>query len=150
MRVLVSFLLALALPLQAYAAATMFFCGPLHQAPAAQHAAHLKIAAEHPAHPFAPGDHALDDAAPHHAPGIDNADAPDSADSGGQVSGKVSGQVSGKCSLCAACSGAIAPAPMPPVLGAADAPQSYRLALLERHAGFLTGGVERPPRLFPA
>jgi hypothetical protein len=135
LRLVLTCLLALALPLQGYAAGSMLLCGPLHQGQASvgqaqpadahqHHAAHADEASAHAAHDAVqPDAHGADDGA---------------------------GQVIAKCSLCAACCASAAIVPQAVVLGALPAQSSYVALQTEARAGFTPGGIERPPRAFLA
>lgn len=128
-------LLVLALPLQGYAAGTMLLCGPLHQgtmtAQSAPSAAHRAAA---PAH-GAGHDHS-----PHMATA--QGSSTDTADTGSTPTTK--GYA--KCSLCAACCAVVALPSAPPVMGSDPATTHYVAAATATPAGFLTGGIDRPPR----
>ena len=129
MRRLAVWLLALAIPLQGLAAATMLHCTPLRADAIAHagHAHHGSSAAGHHAHEGAAADAQAASAAPH--------------DHGSGVTPSVH-----KCSACAACNvgvglpSTLAALPEPPAEPAAHpAPASVRTA-------FLTPGPDRPPR----
>ena len=122
-------LLALALPLQGLAAATMAACGPAHAHDVA-HAVHDPQAQHAHAHAPAVPDAAADD------PAADDASPP---------------APSQKCSVCASCCTASAGLPTHAVV-AEPAASADSVVDLERAtaAMFLTGGPERPPRSFLA
>ncbi|RZU03064.1 hypothetical protein [Rivibacter subsaxonicus] len=118
-RILLSLLLALALPVQGHAARTMLWCGGMAPPTTQAH--------RHDAQPSAPA--VADEHAAHH-----HGEAADAKPAGG------------KCSVCAACcTGAAlvqAPLLMPVVRVAPDyAPLTPRL-----HARVAIDGLERPPR----
>jgi hypothetical protein len=132
LKVALMWLLTLAVPVQGFAAASMFNCGPGHhgtaQAQAQMHEAH----AAHATH-----DHGDDGVAPDrpHA----HADAPADADAAPVVH-------KGSCSACASCCmGAALPVSD---LGFDALPVHDVIVPLAppRIAAFLTGGTERPPR----
>lgn len=120
LRLLVAWLMLLALPLQGWAAATMLGCGQQHAhaaAAAAQHADHHADHA-HPAHAAAHGH----------------------ADEGAHADG------AGSCASCAACMVGLAlPAAS---LALADPPVAGepRLRAPPAPVSFVTGGPDRPPR----
>jgi hypothetical protein len=129
-RWVVTLLLALSLPLQGFAATSMLMCGPSHQVPSQSMPAHHATAQPH-AHDMAAAN------AAHHgavaAPG-------DSDDAGNGA------ETYRKCSQCAACNVTLAPAPPLLVLHEARVADHYEPVQIEPGAGFLTGGIERPPR----
>ena len=140
LRIIVPFLLAVALPLQGIAATTMRFCLPTHPAvPLSAAADSMEHAhsggARHAAHHHAKvGD--LQQHGDHAAPSGTNSDASHSP------SGNTA---SGTCSVCAACSAAALPAAPLPQL--ADAPEVHlALPQFEPYFGLTPGGLERPPR----
>jgi hypothetical protein len=126
-RWLLTVLLALSLPLQGFAATSMLLCGPLHQGSMQPMQPHHAAADTSSAH------------AKHHG---------DRAAAAEQVDQDSIAKVYGQCSLCAACCAALALTPHVPVLHAARAGDRYAPVQFEPAAGFLTGGIERPPRLF--
>jgi hypothetical protein len=132
LRFIVSCVLALALPLQSYAASSMLMCGPLHQGAAgeAHHAPHT-----------APADHAAGDAHHGHA-------APEAQSAA--TAGSDANAVFVKCSLCAACCTALGLLPHAPLFGAQPAATAYRTLQVDAPAGVLPAGLERPPRAFLA
>jgi len=136
LRIIVMWLLALAVPVQGFAAASMFNCGPGHAGKASSqalvHAGHV---------------HDHDRAAPdhHHADAGVVADVDSSAD--GHATPAVH---KGSCSACASCCTA---AGLPSTLIGFDA-ITFHDAVVPLGAvpvaAFLTGGTERPPRPFLA
>ena len=131
-RTALMWLLLLALPLQGFAAATMLHCGPNH---------HGMSAESH--------DHTISGHRPHEA-GIAGDPHEMATDDGGTDSSAVrhlNKLAKFKCSACAACcmgvalpTAALAFAPIPPAM----APDS---CVPTSHAGFVTDGPDRPPRL---
>lgn len=135
LRMVLTWMLAVALPLQGYAVHAMAACGPAHHRPAAA----VTEMAGMPSH------HHDGAAAEHHATATDQAEA---ADDQAASDGK-SAQAS-KCSVCASCCNAAAIAvatfnldlvPVMPVIVA---------TVPVVHDRMLPGGLERPPRLLLA
>lgn len=119
-RLVLVWLIALALPVQGVAGVTMLHCAPSH----------------HPAQAAPHHHHAAQGAAPAHAGhGASMAHAHQAADKGG-------------CSACAACcaGAALAVPATPPALVLQDARQPVLAAVGPPPAAFITGGPERPPR----
>lgn len=138
LRIILPFLLALALPLQGIAATTMRFCLPVH--PAVPMSAVAKSTSHAHGGAAGHGHHGEADSAHHHGDHASPSDA-DSEASNAPI-GKTS---SGTCSVCAACSAAALPAAPLPQL--ADAPEDHlHLPQFEPHFGLTPGGLERPPR----
>ena len=135
----VMWLLLLALPLQGYAAATMLNCGPNHHRIMAAAIAEPDEAHEH----TAAGQH-------HHDTGMaDGQHEVTSVDGNGDTPPlpHLDKLVKFKCNACAVCcTGAALPTaifafePFPPAM----APESF---VPTSHAGFVTDGPDRPPRL---
>lgn len=121
-RLIVMCLIALALPIQGVAAATM-----LHCAAATSHAAHGASAVAH------------DEGGHHHAGAAPHDDGV-SAVSHHHTGGKSS------CSACASCCSAAALPAMPIVLASQDAAEPFFAIPRLPVVVFLTGGPERPPR----
>ena len=125
-------LLSLAVPVQGFAAASMFNCGPGHAGKASSqaqaHAAHV---------------HGHDGAAPDHH----HADADALADIDAHATPAVH---KGSCSACASCCTA---AGLPATIVSFEAIVVHDAVVplaAARVAAFLTGGTERPPRPFLA
>lgn len=123
-RLALAWLLAVALPMQGYAAQTMLLCGP---------ASHQSVATvDHAEH-----DHArmLEDAAV-----ADHGMASAAHDDDGQS------KHAGKCSLCSACCNAVAM--MTSVVSLAVAPPDLPEVptLQAAHDRVMVGGLDRPPR----
>ncbi|NCT82488.1 MAG: hypothetical protein GXC94_05050 [Comamonadaceae bacterium] len=116
-RIALAWLLAMALPIQGYAAQTLLLCAPAgHQAPAM---------AEHGGH-----DHARMLEAAKAAP----------ADDGGHA------QHAGKCSVCSACCNAVALTSAVPGLAVAPPDLPEVPTLQAAHDRVMVGGLDRPPR----
>lgn len=129
LRMVLTWMLAVALPLQGYAVHAMAACGPAHHRPA------VEVSSHH--HDGAAGEQ--------HASAVDQADAVDDIEASDAQSAQAS-----KCSLCASCCGAAAitvasfsfdPVPVMPVT-VATVPVA--------HDRIPPGGLERPPRLILA
>ena len=141
-RIALTLLLALALPLQGYAAGTRVHCGPNHHgqktvehvAPPVPHA-HADGMAHHHAQPMAVAD----------AKGIDGASLQD-GDADSAFVAKLGKPLTGKCGICASCCSTAAIVSKPVVLALPAAPPVYDISPLEPDAGFTPGGLERPPR----
>ena len=133
-RLAFAWLLAIALPLQGYAAQAMTLCGPAHHAPAAAPAAKVldhPAAAAHMAHTA----HATSDAS----------QAAPSDEDGGADEQWPSGHA-GKCSVCASCCNAAALAVAAPVVPVVP-PQPVDVATIpQAQERMWVGGLERPPR----
>lgn len=140
-RVALAWLLALALPLQGFAASSMLLCGASHHQPQAEQSQ--------------PETQGHGEGAVHHHGTMVDASAlqPDSsgaahleADTEHAHPAKSGKAVAGQCSVCAACCNAAAlVSTLVPPLAVATA-TVYSVARLEPHAGFTPGGLERPPR----
>lgn len=128
-RIALMWLVALAVPLQGVAAATMMACGPSH-APAAQGQAQ----ADHDAALHAPVEHA------HHHGAVAHHDM--GANDGHAV--KTAPQ---KCSVCASCCTATMLPTALPSLPTAAVPDFVVPRAPSDVALFLTDGPERPPRI---
>ena len=129
-------LLALALPLQGLAAATMAACGPGHGGHGQGH------------------EHAMPHDAQHahgHGLGADVTSADDATADAATADEVPSTQHSQKCSVCASC--CIASAGLPAHAVVAE-PATSAESFVDLEPGsapvFLTGGLERPPRSFLA
>lgn len=132
LRLVLTWMLAVALPLQGYAVHAMAVCGPAHHRPTVEV---VEVSSHH--HDGAVGEH--------HATAVDQADAVDDVAASDVQSAKAS-----KCSLCASCCSAAAitaasfsfdPVPVMPVT-VATVPVA--------HDRVLPGGLERPPKLLIA
>lgn len=152
LRILLIWLLVLAIPAQGVAAATMLYCGPDHHGASSDSIRDGNHGVVTSAHHQAPDagprqhDHATHDHAAHAAQNAESADVPAQASAAGvpDLSPKV------KCSVCASCCNAAAitsavvhtpsyQAPIVPALAASALPVS-----------FITDGPRRPPRSFLA
>jgi len=137
-RIALMWLLALAVPAQGFAAASMINCGPGHHGVVQRHshAAHA-----HSAEATAP--HSHDDASPFDS---HMHDASASATDGGSQVAKVLVVHKGSCNACASCCTAAA-LPTPVVTFDATPAPTFVVPLAPRgFAAFLTDGPERPPR----
>ncbi len=125
-RLLLLWLMAVALPLQGFAAAGAQHCVPMHE--------RMQVMATHdPGH----GDH-------HHAVTVD-ADAQAEAP-GHTVPESTAKTGAFKCSACAACCVALGLPASAPALPGQPADGLQPLAPEATEAAFLTDGLERPPR----
>lgn len=123
-KVLLVWVIALALPMQGLAASTMLFCAPQHHAPQAAAESH-----DHTAHARMGGDATTS-----------HGDMHSGHDDGGATDDDST------CSVCAACCTAVAitvSVLQPAVL---DISSHYGPAISDPRAGFMTAGLERPPR----
>lgn len=126
-RLMLAWLLAMALPLQGYAAHALMLCGPAHhQSPLVT----TQATAAHEHH----GEHA--DHAAHHAEPA-QADDAEQAQPGGHA---------GACSVCASCCNAAALVTSLPVADFLPPAPVAVATVPVAHARVLTGGLERPPR----
>jgi len=157
LRTVLIWLLALAVPVQGMAAATMLHCGPGHQgAQTAQGKVQLPDVLQ-----ALPGGSEVHGHELGHAsdPGTvsdirQNATLPDTADTAqtdnAADAAKAVKTASQKCSACAACCGALAlpgSAAMPPMIDAARETTALALPIAAR---VVVDGPERPPRLLRA
>ncbi|WKB54004.1 hypothetical protein [Eleftheria terrae] len=129
-------LLALALPVQGTAAATLIACGPGHARLAGpwERSAH--------AHGDASAPHG-EDAVPAH-PGASEASHPPATSSGDTAQLDRLSKVS--CSACAACCASAALPSAAPAFAPLRFDAGYSSTVPLRLAAFLTGGPDRPPR----
>jgi hypothetical protein len=131
-------LMAVALPLQGLAAATMLNCGPAHHRMAA-------LMASQPSSPeVAAHDHS---AHAHHMAVAPDASSDESAADGAAAPSQWDQAAKLKCSACAACCSAAA---LPPAI--VTFPSIRQAAVFEpvpsdSVAHFQTGGLDRPPRI---
>lgn len=130
LRIALTWCLALALPVQGYAASTMLGCGlaPNTAAPAAAAAAHV---------------HADGAAAHHHD--VTAAQAGSHAALDHDAATDVDAATT-SCSVCAACCVTAAIASAMPVFDVAPLPVAFAVTAIERYHGVTTAGLERPPR----
>jgi hypothetical protein len=137
LRIALTWLLALALPLQGHAAQSMRLCGPEHGGSAGF--ADL-------APPSSAADHVHADAAAHsHAHPDAELTTADIAGTAGGADPHTSSQ-HGKCSVCAACCGAFALTGAVRLFEASPAPAHYSADVPTPSPGTIPGGLERPPR----
>lgn len=128
---LLIWLLALALPVQALAAAGMQHCGASHE--------RMRAAAAAPTHAHA-HDEAVGDAHEHHHTAVPAVAAEE------DQAGPGAGPAGFSCSACAACCIALA-LPAAGVRSAAPPPDGYASALPGVAVPpYVTGGLDRPPR----
>ncbi len=139
-------LIALAIPVQGIAAASMVACGPIHSEMALHDSGSELTSHGHavPEHGMAPAAHAH----LHAAVESSGADLPPE---GSDISGHdLDGLAKFTCSSCASCCASTA---LPPSLVAFEpsrAPLVFPTSLIAPCDTFLTGGLERPPRSFLA
>lgn len=137
LRIALTWLLALALPVQGYAASTMLSCGQAHHhevvvAPMHKHAA------------TAAHDHiALADDPDGHQQSAASGIAQD--DSAAELQAVKA--VGTKCSMCAACCSVTAIATSVPLFDVVPVAPDFGVTSFEHRAGVTTGGLERPPRI---
>jgi hypothetical protein len=143
LRITLMWLLALAIPVQGFAAVSMLGCGTGHHGAAGGHSHALGMhqhAVDTPQH-----SHGVDSDemahASHHQPAGSHGDAhkPDAG-----ASSKAS------CSACAACCTSAALPATPVVFEATHGPDTFGLLAPLRVASFISGGLERPPKSFLA
>ncbi|MCH7343816.1 hypothetical protein LZ017_10535 [Pelomonas sp. CA6] len=136
-RLAFAWLLAIALPLQGYAAQAMTLCGPAHHAPAAAPAAKVL---DHPAAVA----HMVHTAHTAHATSDASQAAP--SDEGSGADEQWPSGHAGKCSVCASCCNAAALAVAAPVVPVVP-PQPVDVATIpQAQERMWVGGLERPPR----
>jgi hypothetical protein len=146
-RLLVVWFIALALPIQGVASATMAHCGPGHQP--------MHVAAGTPSVPQAAQPHAAGAAHAHHQPHDEGAaahsaghpePAPHAAAQPGKFTGKFADLAKYKCSSCASCcAGAALRGAMPRVPDSEPAPTVFAEATVTVDP-FASDGPDRPPR----
>ena len=155
LKIALIWLVALAVPAQGMAAATMLHCGPGHHG---AQAAQRKLQALPEAAQPAPGEHAAHGHASGHAPDpatlSDTGQTATSLDASGTAqpgkttdSVKVAKSTYQKCSACAACCAGVAlpsTAVMPPTI---DATREVAALLPFKAASLVIDGPERPPRI---
>ena len=139
MRIALMWLLALAVPVQGFAAASMLSCGPGHHGSAAVHS--------HDGHPHS-HDHAVAEGA-HDHPAVAEASSGFSNDSPSgdhAESADLDKWSKGTCSACASCCTAAA-LPSTVISFGVSASHDTFFAVVPGNVGaFLTDGPERPPR----
>ncbi|QPF74133.1 hypothetical protein G8A07_15235 [Roseateles sp. DAIF2] len=130
-RLMLAWLLAMALPLQGYAAHALMLCGPAHhQSPLVTTQAHATM--DHQGHE---GHDSAEHGAQHHA----------TPDSGDEEQAQPGGHA-GACSVCASCCNAAALVTSLPVADFLPPAPVAVATVPVAHARVLTGGLERPPR----
>jgi hypothetical protein len=155
-RTLLIWLLALALPTQGMAAATMAFCGPNHHgAGPAAHAQHAAAQHAHPGsavqggHTHHGANHAEHPGAIHgaHHAGAAQADEGSSSGDVGKAPANLKQADSQKCSACASCCSAAALPASSPSLAAPDFSATVFAIVEPSVEPFAADGLERPPRI---
>lgn len=146
LRFVMACLLALALPAQGLANATMLHCGSSHQrmhnaqaAPVAEHQGHQAADSHHPHGVDHAVDHITDHITDHTAPadhGAASLDAPDKVTDLGQY----------KCSACASCCAGLALLSSMPRVSAPERGTTVFLTVMPTVGAFATDGPDRPPR----
>jgi hypothetical protein len=139
-RLLLTCLLAIALPLKALAAVTLVGCGPVHHGP---HGAVQPPAAA------AAHDHGSAASSDHHAgsagaPATDAADEPDTTEQAGKHHGTK--MANAKCSSCAPCCAAVAPAPEAQRWRGIEPARDGLPAATVRYRGVVGDVPHKPPR----
>lgn len=144
-------LLALAVPVQGFAAASMLRCGPGHHGTVSghSHADH-----DHDGHPhddaMGAGSVEAQDEAHAHADdiggGVTTSNPGDPSDLDAAPAHGLDKVKTGSCSACASCCTATALLSKALTFGASPAPESFQPLALRSVATFLTEGPERPPR----
>ena len=141
LRFMLMWLLALAIPVQGFAAASMLGCGTGHHGAAGGHSHALGMhqhAIDTPQHSYGVEGDEMAHAIHHqHAVGIQ-----------GDTHKAHAGTTSSKapCSACASCCTSAALPATPVVFEAMHAPDAFVLLAPHRVASFISGGPERPPR----
>lgn len=146
LRTLLTWLLALAVPTQGFAASTMLFCGPAHHgskavlnATADEHAGHARSAAA-----------LMSVARSDHHRSSTQADKPATQDQtaiGGMLtSSKPRNSTGGKGSTCAACCTSAAISATALLVEVEPVSNDYAASPAEPPARLTTGGLERPPK----
>ena len=144
-RIVVMWLLALAVPVQGFAAASMVGCASAHPGAAHSHAIGMhQHTVDMPQHSH---DSATAADGTAHAGHQHHADARHGGDPQGHAGAKLS---KASCSACASCcTSAALPAALV-VFEATAAPDAFDSPAPQALASFISGGPERPPRAFLA
>ncbi|MEW6703647.1 MAG: hypothetical protein AB1430_02200 [Pseudomonadota bacterium] len=138
LRAVLVLLLAAALPLQGWAAATMLACGPSHHRMAG-------------AQVQAQGHHHQQEAAVHERSAHQHEAAASAADRDATAGpGSLHALAKFKCSACAACCVTAALPASVPAFTTEDVARFVAHSVPDAQAVFLTGGVEPPPRILIA
>ena len=132
-RLLLIWLVVLAVPAHGVAAATMQFCGPGHY----EQLANTQAASAEPGHHHQRG-HEM--SAHHHAQSTGD-------DAQTKTPAELAQLSKLKCSACAACCMAIAMPPAVPTVAAIEAGAEHTLLASRPYVGPAVAGLERPPRL---
>ena len=148
LRIALLWLLALAVPAQGFAAASMLNCGPGHHGRVSDQA-RTDNGHDHGGMAGLAADPVPDEDAAIHAdePGTQAASADREA---APVHHGLHKGKTGSCSACASCCTAAAPPSAAPAFEASPAPEVFPLPAPLGVAAFLTDGPERPPRFFLA
>ncbi|MFZ2650850.1 MAG: hypothetical protein WA210_12185 [Burkholderiaceae bacterium] len=143
-RTLLIWLLVLAVPAQAAAAATMAFCGPNHHG-GARAALAAQVAAAAHAH------HGSATQSPHEHDGAAAQPDDDAAAAGSAATpGKFVQADAQKCSVCASCCSGAAILGTVVAVPALEVSPTQFIAVVPTVAAFSADGPERPPRVFLA
>ncbi len=157
LRIVLAWLLVLALPVQGVAAQAMLFCGPM-QSTVALGSATLPVALADHGHSFhahgAPPTAAVAEAHEHgalNAHASQHADPPNadpraSAQDASKPASSSAETSSGTCSVCASCCSMAAIANSLAVPDTLSFSPVYTLSPFEPHASLAAGGLERPPK----
>jgi len=136
-KLVIVWLIALALPAQGLASATMAHCGPSHERMQA-----TQVGAGH--------HHGFDAGVSFHSHGAQTADAADHSPAtahGAYQPDKFSDLGQYKCSSCASCCAGVALPSVMPRVAAPDLTATYCGAAVFAIGAFATDGPDRPPRL---
>lgn len=143
-RTLLIWLLVLAVPAQAAAAATMAFCGPNHHGGGQASVSHQVVTGEHAHHGSAAQ-------APHGHPGVATQSDVDAPAATAGTADAAQGQADKhKCSACASCCSAGAILSTVPTVPAADVSPTVFITVVPSVSAFAADGPDRPPRIFLA
>jgi uncharacterized protein involved in copper resistance len=134
---LLTWLLVLAIPAQAGAAAVMAFCHPGQDAPSVSALLHLEHSPVH--------DHAA-----HHTDTAASASAPTGDDGHPQTDHQTGHHAEHKCSACATCCSVSALLNSVPTIASLEASPVFFSAVACTVDAFIADGPERPPRTFLA
>lgn len=142
-RILLIWLMALAIPVQGIAASAMLHCGPNHSTQAGQ--VQSDVAVHHAQHGHAGQTGAHEDK-DNTAAGPSTAASGYDADSGSR-STDVTKLVKFKCSACASCCSAVAILHSVPAISVVEIVSDRDSSPVADLPGFVTDGPERPPRI---
>lgn len=141
LRITLTWLLALAVPLQGHAAQSRFMCGPDHGGSGSHASAVQALHAAADPHAARADDHEPASDAGH----ADHAGHAQLTEHTGHTE-HVKQAEHGQCSVCASCSGALALTSAVRVFEASPAPTHYRAEAQTPSPGTIPDGLERPPR----